>query len=85
MARELLTCEAEKHLGAPWRILQSLIRGRRIDPPPRKNASGHYVWSAVNLRQAREALKTYRRRKYTPRTRPAARGVSDSGSARNGV
>ena len=74
MARELLTCEAEKHLGAPWRILQSLIRGRRIDPPPRKNASGHYVWSAVNLRQAREALKEYRPRRpgRRPKPQPAA-------------
>jgi hypothetical protein len=72
MKRELLTREVEEMLGVRVWALISLIRTRRIDPAPRKNVSGSFVWSKADIERAREALKTYRPRKYVIGAQPVA-------------
>ena len=70
MPQFLLTREVENLLGAPWWQLRGLVRSGKIVPAPKRNILGHYLWSPADVERAREALKTYRPRKYVPRDRP---------------
>jgi hypothetical protein len=50
------TREAAQQLGVSYHRLINLIRFFKIDPP-KKDASGDFVWDAEAIRRAQEALK----------------------------
>jgi hypothetical protein len=62
----LVSREVEQLLGVRYWTLVSLIRAKKIDPAPRKTASGFYLWTSGDVQRAREALKNHRPRKYVP-------------------
>jgi hypothetical protein len=72
MSRFLLTREVEDLLGCKYWPLRALLRDGRISPPPRKSLAGYYLWGPADIARAREALKTYRPRKYALKPQPTA-------------
>jgi hypothetical protein len=54
--------EAAEQLGISYWRLQSMLRSKKF-PPPDKDASGDYVWTAHDLGRARAALSVDYRRK----------------------
>ena len=62
----LKTIEVVRKLEVPyWRIIE-LIRNLKL-PPPTKDVSGEYLWSAEDVARARAALANPPRRGRPPR------------------
>jgi hypothetical protein len=62
MAIHLKTPAAARALSTTYHRLMGLIRFAKLDPPPARDSSGHYVWSPKDLQRARQALVTDLRR-----------------------
>jgi hypothetical protein len=56
---------AARALGINKPHLLNLVDSGRC-PPPRKDSSGHYLWTEQDLENARAALTVDRRRKAVP-------------------
>jgi hypothetical protein len=53
---------AVDELGTTYHKLISLVRFKKLNPPPQKDSSGDYVWGAEDLARARQALAAGRRK-----------------------
>ena len=62
----MTTREASVVLGITPDHLVSLVRRRKVDPEPARDAHGYFDWSAADLERAKEALLTDLRRRPQP-------------------